>query len=115
MQSFRAVHGPFRQKAPGAAWNEFARAPTPTRAGREASAAWRRARRLIAWTCSKSRTLGYLLHRHSEDRVLVFTADNRTAYTVASEHLIQPVTCHIGRSEREEHTGPTRSRGGRVL
>jgi superfamily II DNA or RNA helicase len=34
--------------------------------------------------------------------VLVFTANNETAYAVAREHLIMPVTCDIKRAERAE-------------
>jgi superfamily II DNA or RNA helicase len=33
---------------------------------------------------------------------LIFTADNESAYSVASTHLIMPFTCDIGRKEREE-------------
>jgi superfamily II DNA or RNA helicase len=33
--------------------------------------------------------------------VLVFTADNAAAYAIAREHLIMPITCEIGRRERE--------------
>jgi superfamily II DNA or RNA helicase len=31
----------------------------------------------------------------------VFTADNAAAYAIAREHLIMPITCEIGRQERE--------------
>jgi superfamily II DNA or RNA helicase len=34
------------------------------------------------------------------DRVLIFTADNTTAYAIAREFLVIPVTCDIGRAER---------------
>ena len=39
--------------------------------------------------------------RH-DGRVLVFTADNETAYEIARAHLIMPITCDIGRNERDE-------------
>ena len=42
-----------------------------------------------------------LLARHRESKVLVFTADNAAAYAIAREHLIMPITCEIGRRERE--------------
>jgi superfamily II DNA or RNA helicase len=32
----------------------------------------------------------------------VFTADNDTAYAIAREHLVMPLTCDIGRRERAE-------------
>jgi superfamily II DNA or RNA helicase len=34
--------------------------------------------------------------------VLIFTADNETAYAIAREHLVMPLTCDIGRSERDD-------------
>jgi superfamily II DNA or RNA helicase len=34
--------------------------------------------------------------------VLVFTADNAAAYATALEHLVMPLTCDIGRAERDE-------------
>jgi superfamily II DNA or RNA helicase len=42
------------------------------------------------------------MRRHRDARVLVFTADNESAYAVAREHLVMPFTCDIGRKEREE-------------
>ena len=43
-----------------------------------------------------------LLRQHRDSRVLVFTADNETAYAIAREHLIMPMTCDIDRGEREQ-------------
>ena len=34
--------------------------------------------------------------------MLIFTADNETAYTIAREHLVMPLTCDIGRQERDD-------------
>ncbi len=42
----------------------------------------------------------WLLSEHRHRRVLIFTPDNETAYRVASEHLVMPITCDIGRAER---------------
>ena len=43
-----------------------------------------------------------LLQRHRGNRVLVFTADNDTAYAIAREQLVMPLTCDIGRQERDD-------------
>ncbi len=43
-----------------------------------------------------------LLARHPDSRVLIFTADNETAYAIAREHLVMPLTCDIGRRERDD-------------
>jgi superfamily II DNA or RNA helicase len=97
-EQFQGVFRFFR----GADWDEFTRAASRTAEGRRALAAWRESRRLLAFPRAKQRLVGTLLQRHRGDRVLVFTADNQTAYQIAREHLIMPLTCDIGRKEREE-------------
>jgi superfamily II DNA or RNA helicase len=98
---FRDVLRRFRAHAPDASWDEFARAAGATDEGRRALAAWRRTRRLLAFPESKRAMLAALLDRHRDARVVVFTADNATAYAISREHLVMPLTCHIGRRERE--------------
>src|SRR5205085_1222644 len=43
-----------------------------------------------------------ILRRHPGERALVFTADNATAYRIARELLVMPITHEIGRAERAE-------------
>ena len=102
MSLFRAVHTQFRRVTPGGSWQDFARAATRTSEGRSALEAFRRARQLLAFTDAKREAVRVLLRRHRNARVLVFTADNESAYRVAREHLVMPFTCDIGRREREE-------------
>jgi superfamily II DNA or RNA helicase len=101
MAIFREVLRRFRALDPAATWKEFARAAAKTDEGRRALAAWHRSRRLLAFPQAKRQMLANLLARHADARVIVFTADNATAYAVSREHLIMPLTCHIGRKERE--------------
>ena len=98
---FISAYAAFRQRAPVAAWADFARAAAGTADGRRALAAWRQARRLLAFTRAKRQALGSLLGHHRHARVLIFTADNDTAYAIAREHLVMPLTCDIGRRERD--------------
>ena len=81
---------------------DFAVQAVRTAEGRRALAAWRQARRLVAFTHAKRRALHALLARHPDSRVLIFTADNETAYAIAREHLVMPLTCDIGRLERDD-------------
>lgn len=97
---FRAAYSSFRRLAPGARWEDFTRFASRTDDGRRALAAWRRSRRIVAYTREKELTLGRLLQLHRGSRVLVFTADNETAYAVARRHLVMPLTCDIGKAER---------------
>jgi superfamily II DNA or RNA helicase len=99
---FRNAYGEFRRVAPEATWADFAQHAAATADGRRALAAWRQARRLVAYTQSKRRALHVLLERHRGSRVLIFTADNETAYAIAREHLVMPLTCDIGRQERDD-------------
>lgn len=102
MEIFRAVRIQFGRLMPGASWQDFARSVARTPEGRRALEAFRRARSLLAFTEKKREALRVLLGRHHEARVLIFTADNETAYAVARQHLVMPFTCDIGRKEREE-------------
>ena len=70
--------------------------------GRRALAAWRRSRKLVAFTEAKQVAVAQLLIALRGTRLLVFTGDNDTAYRVASEHCIMPITCDIGREERKQ-------------
>lgn len=91
-----------RQRIPVDRWADFVRSASQTEDGRAALAGYRRAARLVALTRAKRRIVGRILARHRAARVLVFTADNAAAYEISREHLIMPMTCDIGRAEREE-------------
>jgi superfamily II DNA or RNA helicase len=98
---FSAVNRGFRNLFPDGSWQDFVVAASLSPEGREALAAWRRNRRLLAFTRAKARAVGALLERHRSSKVLVFTADNAAAYAIAREHLVMPMTCDISRTERE--------------
>ena len=99
---FRGAYADFRRMAPEANWADFACHAGRTPEGRRALAAWRQMRRLLGFTHSKRGALASLLRRHRDSRVLIFTADNETAYAIAREHLVMPLTCDIGRQERDD-------------
>jgi len=86
----------------GASWEDFLRHASQTDEGRRGIVAWRRSRRLLAFPRRKREALALLLARHRKQKVLVFVADNETAYAVARDHLVMPLTCDIGRRERQD-------------
>ncbi|HEY3236996.1 MAG TPA: DEAD/DEAH box helicase family protein [Polyangiaceae bacterium] len=86
---------------PRGTWQEFVSAASQSGAGRSALAAWRRKRRLLGFTQAKAQAVRLLLARHRDARVLIFTADNQAAYSIAREHLVMPITCDVSRKERE--------------
>jgi superfamily II DNA or RNA helicase len=101
MAVFRDVMHRVRRYHPGATWAEFARIAGATDEGRRAIAAFHRARKLTAFPAAKRAMVGTLLQRHRTARTIVFTADNPTAYAISRQHLIMPLTCDIGRKERD--------------
>jgi len=98
---YREALARFQKLVPDADWVSFAKSASRSIGGREALAAFRRVRHLLGFTKAKNRMLGMLLERHRDSRVLVFTADNDTAYAISREHLIMPLTCDIGHKERD--------------
>jgi len=115
MRQFRRVHGEFFSLAPGGTWKAFVRHASRTTDGRRALVALREARQLLSYTEGKRAALAEILRRHRNSRILVFTSHNRSAYAVAREHLIMPITCHIGRREREQALGRFRRGDLRAL
>ena len=99
---FNGVYADFRRIAPDASWADFNNHAARTAEGRRALSSWRQMRRLLALTHAKRRALEALLGRHRYSRVLIFTADNEAAYAIAREHLVMPLTCDIGRQERDD-------------
>jgi superfamily II DNA or RNA helicase len=97
---FARAYGPFRRLAPDATWREFVRTAKQSKVGREALAAWRSSRALVAYPTGKQAALRELLARHHGERTIVFTGDNATAYAIARELLVMPITHEIGRAER---------------
>jgi superfamily II DNA or RNA helicase len=85
-----------------AGWKDFVREASRTDEGRIGLLAWRQAARLLAFPRCKQRALEVLLERHHGQKILIFVANNETAYAVARQHLIMPLTCDIGRPERIE-------------
>jgi superfamily II DNA or RNA helicase len=99
---FTGAYADFHRMAPDARWLDFTCHAARTAEGRRALSAWRQMRRLLFFTSAKRRALASLLGRHRYSRVLIFTADNETAYAIAREHLVMPLTCDISRQERDD-------------
>ena len=68
--------------------------------GRAAVEALRAAQQVLHWPAHKRIVTAELLAEHHDRRVLVFTPDNKTAFAIAKEHLVPPITCDMPRPER---------------
>lgn len=100
--SFAAAYASFVRRVPGAAWKQFVDASARSETGRAAMAAWKASRAVIAYPGAKRAALRQILATHAGERTLVFTGDNPTAYAIARELLVVPITHEIGRAERME-------------
>lgn len=98
---YRKALREFEGRHLGSHWKDFVAHASRTDEGRVGLSAWRRASRLLAFPRCKQQALALLLDRHRAQQTLVFVAHNETAYAVAREHLIMPLTCDIGAAERQ--------------
>ena len=99
---FREAFRAFCRMQAEPTWQGFTAVAKRSDSGRRALNAFRCARRMLGLTAKKTELVSSLLQRHRDARVLVFTADNDTAYALARRELIMPITCDIGRKERRE-------------
>ncbi len=90
-RGFVQYHG-IRMSAPDG-WGRFLQRAASSDQGRRALEAYREQRRLAFAAPAKLDVLEGLLHRHRNDRALVFTDDNKTAYEI-SRRMLVPVITH---------------------
>ncbi|MBI5515673.1 MAG: DEAD/DEAH box helicase [Deltaproteobacteria bacterium] len=83
-------------------WGRFLQATSRSSAGRRAFLAYREQKLLSLSSQAKIHALGGLLKQHSRDRVLVFTNDNDTVYTISRTFLLPALTHQTDVKERRE-------------
>jgi superfamily II DNA or RNA helicase len=83
-------------------WGEFIFKSAISSNGRRAMAAYRRQRELAFAAPAKLDYLEHLLGVHARDRMLVFTDDNATAYTISRRFLVPAITHQTKVTERSE-------------
>jgi superfamily II DNA or RNA helicase len=83
-------------------WAQFIFLANRSPEGREAFQAYREQRGLALAAPAKLNVLGRLLERHNADRVLIFTHDNATVYTIARQFLVPVITHQTKTKERRE-------------
>lgn len=81
-------------------WQRFLQVTSRSAEGRAAFRAWRRSREIVQGAPAKLRRLAELLQVHRDNRVLVFTHDNATAYEVSRRLLVPALTHHTDVKER---------------
>jgi superfamily II DNA or RNA helicase len=83
-------------------WSEFIKLAARSNDGRRALRAYRRQRELAFAASAKLAYLEHLLGRHRNDRTLIFTQDNATAYEVSRRFLVPIITHQTKVKERSE-------------
>lgn len=73
-------------------WKLFIMKSAGSKEGRRAMLSHHTARKIAMGNQAKLRALEAILKRHSKDRVIIFTEDNETAYTISAEFLIPCIT-----------------------
>jgi len=90
-RAFVTRHG-IRMTEPSG-WGEFVMLSSRSEEGRRAMAAYRKQREIAFAPAAKLDYLEHLLHVHRNDRAILFTQDNATAYAIARRFLV-PVLTH---------------------
>jgi superfamily II DNA or RNA helicase len=88
-------------RRPGA-WGQFLFQAHRSAEGRQAYLAYREQRALALAAPAKLSLLERLLERHNGDRVLIFTHDNATVYTIARRFLVPVITHQTKTKERRD-------------
>jgi superfamily II DNA or RNA helicase len=83
-------------------WSKFLYVAFRSPEGREAFRAYRDQRTLALAAPAKLNLLARLLDRHNGDRVIIFTHDNATVYTIARQFLVPVITHQTKTKERRE-------------
>jgi superfamily II DNA or RNA helicase len=83
-------------------WSRFLYLAFRSPEGREAFRAYREQRTLALAAPAKLKLLERLLDRHNGDRVIIFTHDNATVYTIARQFLVPVITHQTKTKERRE-------------
>jgi superfamily II DNA or RNA helicase len=83
-------------------WSNFLIACARQNGGREALRAFMRQRQIARAGRAKLRQVWQLLQDHAGERILVFTADNQTAYEIGERFVLPVITHHTKIAERRE-------------
>ncbi|MBP5673455.1 MAG: DEAD/DEAH box helicase family protein [Victivallales bacterium] len=81
-------------------WNQFLRACSRQRNGRAALNAYLKQREIARGGKGKLDLLWQLFNEHIHERILVFTADNQTAYAIGQRFCLPVLTHHTKIAER---------------
>lgn len=82
-------------------WQQFIIRASQSKEGRRAFKAYRTQKRLSQASRAKDEQIWELLKQHSQDRVLIFTSENATAYRIGRSFILPVLTHQTRPAERE--------------
>ena len=83
-------------------WKNFMLQASRSDEGREAFEAFLEQREIARSGREKIELLSRIFQEHSGDRIIIFTADNNTAYAIGRKYMLPVLTHHTKSSERKE-------------
>ncbi len=86
----------------GQGWNQFIQLSSRSAEGRRAFLAYRRQKDIAQAADVKLKKLEYLIKKHAQQRILIFTHDNLTAYTISRQFLVPVITHQTKSKERRD-------------
>ncbi|HPY74626.1 MAG: DEAD/DEAH box helicase family protein [Planctomycetes bacterium] len=84
-------------------WARFIIETSRSKEGREAFLAYRKQKEITYAAPAKIKILTNLLKKHKNQRILIFTQDNATAYYISKEFLVPVITHQTKTKERREY------------
>ena len=102
MKIFRIFFAWFRIYYPDGDWPLLVKIAYRQNEGRKALAALRYCQKLVRLTKRKKSVLSSLLRQHFGQKILIFTTDTASVYSISRLFLIQPITADIKKKERVE-------------
>lgn len=90
-------------------WTQFVALCARQPGGRRAFKAYMNQKRIARASRAKFRTLWELMQTHAGERMIIFTADNETAYTIGRRFLLPVLTHHTKAKERKDFLTAFRS------
>lgn len=97
------------------AWNQFIRVAHQTSLGKEAFKAYLLQKKISQSSQNKINVVWNIICKHAQERILIFTQDNETAYNIGRKFFLPVLTHHTKVKEREHFLNAFRTGEYRIL
>lgn len=105
----------FGMQSKSSAWNNFIRVAHRSEKGKEAFKAYLLQKKISQSSQNKTKVVWDIICDHVQERILIFTQDNETAYNLGRQFFLPVLTHHTKVKEREHFLNAFRTGEYRVL